>query len=163
MHIIPQSLSIYGRIGIVLDTGNSGVVPTITVSDADVTSKKEHEQHDDAPAPVGSMPAGVAPAIPDWYRVGWRQVGGIDAEPLTVGEAKDLSVLQMFLGEQFYGEWYWNAALIVFVSLIRFYHLYLSEVLFRPSLRRISLLALDLVGGGCLFSLQYATHTIPPP
>ena len=93
-------------------------MPTITVSDADVTSKIEHEQRDDTPAPVGAMPAGVAPAIPDWYKVGWRQVGGIDTEPLAAGEAKDLSVLQIFLGEQFYGEWYWNAALIVFVSFI---------------------------------------------
>lgn len=110
----------YCLIGIALDTGNSGVVPTITVSDADATSKKEHEEHDDTPAPVGAMPAGVAPAIPDWYKVGWRQVGGIDAEPLAAGEARELSVLQMFLGEQFYGEWYWNATLIVFVSFTRF-------------------------------------------
>ena len=112
----------YRSAGIALSTGDSDVVPTITVSDADVTSKMEHEQHDDTPTPVGAMPAGVAPAIPDWYKVGWRQVGGIDTEPIAAGEAKDLSVLQIFLGEQFYGEWYWNAALIVFVSFIWFYH-----------------------------------------
>ncbi|KAJ6575507.1 C2 domain-containing protein [Mycena sp. CBHHK59/15] len=55
-----------------------------------------------------------APAIPNWYRVGWRQASGIDDVPLTEGEEKDKGVLDMFLGEQFYGTWYHNASLIVF-------------------------------------------------
>lgn len=81
----------------------------------------EHEQQadgDDTPVPIGGLPAGLAPAIPDWYKVGWRQVGGIDAEPLTEGEQKDRGVLEEFLGEQFYGDWYYNAALVIFVREI---------------------------------------------
>ncbi|KAH9949508.1 tricalbin [Amylocystis lapponica] len=114
---------------VTVDTGNTMVVPTITIEDVD---KKHHENGhaahhepqsqpepvqeyipaDEAPVP-GAMPAGPAPVIPDWYKVGWRAVGGIDNLPPQEGEEKDKSVLAMFLSEQFYGEWYHNAALIV--------------------------------------------------
>lgn len=107
------------RIEVALDTGNSTVVPTITVSDADAPSKAEHaaDPVDDTPTPVGGMPTGPAPAIPDWYKVGWRQVSGIDAAPLSEGEEKDKGVLDLFLAEQFYGDWYHSAALIIFVRV----------------------------------------------
>jgi Ca2+-dependent lipid-binding protein len=62
------------------------------------------------------MPDGPAPTIPDWYKVGWRSVGGIDNE-LPEGEAKELSLLETFVDEQYYGDWYHNAALVFFVSL----------------------------------------------
>lgn len=57
----------------------------------------------------------MAPAIPDWYKVGWRQAAGIDNPPLAEGEEKDKGVLDLFLSEQFYGSWYHNAAIIIFV------------------------------------------------
>lgn len=91
------------------------------MSDADATSKEEHAQTTpeettrSTPISPGDLPAGPAPAIPDWYKVGWRQVGGIDADPIIAGEHKDRSVLDMFLSEQFYGYWYYNAAVIIFV------------------------------------------------
>ncbi|KAH7918365.1 tricalbin, partial [Leucogyrophana mollusca] len=105
---------------VAIDTGNSDVVPTITVEDADKTTKEEHEKNGDAstaaaPAPApGAFPAGPAPAIPDWYKVGWRAAANIDRPPLEQGEEKDKTILQMFLYEQYYGEWYHNAALIFF-------------------------------------------------
>ncbi|EIN03452.1 hypothetical protein PUNSTDRAFT_26447, partial [Punctularia strigosozonata HHB-11173 SS5] len=52
--------------------------------------------------------------IPDWYKVGWRAVSGIDDGPLDDDEARDKTVLEMFVAEQFYGDWYHNAALIFF-------------------------------------------------
>ena len=62
------------------------------------------------------MPAGPAPEIPDWYKLGWRDVSGIDRPALQEGEEKDKAVLDLFLSEQFYGEWYHNAALVIVVS-----------------------------------------------
>ncbi|KAF7339989.1 hypothetical protein MVEN_01916600 [Mycena venus] len=95
-----------------IETGKSKVVPTITVDDID-SAKPEEDHHDDTPQPPGALVASSG-AIPDWYRVGWRQASGIDNAPLTEGEERDKGVLDMFLAEQFYGSWYHNAALIVF-------------------------------------------------
>ena len=64
------------------------------------------------------MPAGLAPEIPDWYKVGWRDVSGVDIPPAAEGDAKDKEILNLFINEQFYGEWYHNAALIVVVSIL---------------------------------------------
>ncbi len=63
------------------------------------------------------MPQTLASNIPDWYTVGWRSVSGIDQPALAEGEEKDRSVLNLFLTEQFYGDWYHNAAIIVFVRI----------------------------------------------
>ncbi|KAJ7596712.1 C2 domain-containing protein [Mycena floridula] len=99
-----------------IDMGGSGVVPTITVQDADSKQPLKNDSlsaADTMNAP-GALPTDVAPAIPDWYRVGWRQMSNIDAPPLSEGEEKDKGVLDLFLAEQFYGAWYHNAALVVF-------------------------------------------------
>lgn len=82
--------------------------------DSEKTTDDSHED-DDTPQPPGAL-GPAATAIPDWYRVGWRQASRIDAAPLAEGEEQDKGVLDMFLAEQFYGEWYHNAALIVFVG-----------------------------------------------
>lgn len=98
-----------------VDTGDSDVVPTITIHDA--------EAHpDDAativkPAQVpGSIDAGPY-VIPDWYKVGWRAVAGTDSPELQ-GEAKDAAILSAFLKEQYYGDWYHNAGLVFFVRVL---------------------------------------------
>jgi hypothetical protein len=64
----------------------------------------------------GSMPSSPVSAIPDWYRVGWRQNSGIDE--IQEGQEKTRTLLATFVDEQYYGDWYHNAAVIVFV---RFY------------------------------------------
>lgn len=103
---------------VAVDTGHSNVVPTITVEDVDkLAAAQEPASAHQAPMPPGAMPAGPAPAIPDWYKIGWREVGGIDQPTVTEGEAKDKTVLDAFLKEQFYGDWYHNAALIVAVRV----------------------------------------------
>ncbi|KAJ7770832.1 C2 domain-containing protein [Mycena maculata] len=97
-----------------VETGKSDVVPTITVEDMDGEKSPEpSHEHEDTPQPPGAL-GPAASAIPDWYRVGWRQASRIDAAPHAEGEEQDQGVLHMFLGEQFYGAWYHNAALIVF-------------------------------------------------
>jgi hypothetical protein len=93
-----------------VDTGPSDVLPTITVQDVD----KESPEDPESPSPPGAVGA-TSPAIPDWYKVGWRAVGGID-NPELEGDEKDHSILATFLHEQYYGEWYFNASLIFFVS-----------------------------------------------
>ncbi len=65
----------------------------------------------------GALPDVRAPEIPDWYKVGWRATSGIDNPPLEEGEEKDKGVLAMFLSEQYYGDWYHNAAIIFFVRI----------------------------------------------
>lgn len=77
----------------------------------------EQAQTDPSPS-VGAYPSGPAPPIPDWYRVGWRQSARIDDAPLAEGEEKDKGVLDMFLSEQYYGTWYHNAAIILFVNWV---------------------------------------------
>ena len=94
--------------------------PTITVTDADKIEKTDSvssksPQEDTGPQPPGAMPDGPAPPIPDWYKVGWRAVGGID-DPATEGEEKDKAALDLFISEMYYGAWYHNAAIIFFVS-----------------------------------------------
>lgn len=60
------------------------------------------------------MPTAAATEIPDWYRVGWRQVSEIDRPPLPEGDEKNRSILEDWIKEQYYGEWYHNAAIIFF-------------------------------------------------
>ncbi|KAH8120625.1 tricalbin [Phellopilus nigrolimitatus] len=90
--------------------------PTITITDADKEPQPSGVPPESLPPSTvpGALPNGPAPAIPEWYKVGWRAVGGIDNAPLTEGEEKDKSVLDMFLSEQYYGTWYHNAAVIFF-------------------------------------------------
>ena len=81
------------------------------------------------------MPPGPAPEIPDWYKVGWRDVSGIDRQKVVEGEEKDKELLSLFLSEQFYGEWYHNAALVVVVSSLASSHetpTYAVAILGRP-------------------------------
>ncbi|KJA26087.1 hypothetical protein HYPSUDRAFT_133560, partial [Hypholoma sublateritium FD-334 SS-4] len=107
-------------------------IPTITIEDTekpDETSvqkrpivEKEHvqnplETNDESSSIPGALPAFPAPVIPDWYVVGWRQSSGIDKPPLAEGEERDKGVLDLFLSEQFYGDWYHNAGIIVFAVL----------------------------------------------
>ncbi|KAF9270554.1 tricalbin [Marasmius fiardii PR-910] len=101
--------------------GGSAVVPTITVEDTDSTSKKlkvEGKVASPEPTVPGGFPAAPVPGIPDWYIVGWRQASGIDKPPVPEGEERDNAVLSLFLSEQFYGQWYHNAAIIVFAIFV---------------------------------------------
>ncbi|KAG7450195.1 tricalbin [Guyanagaster necrorhizus] len=108
-----------------VDRGNSAVVPTIAVHDADVASEKPQlcvesvkEVDEDTAVLPGALPAAAAPSIPDWYRVGWRQVSGIDQQPPREGEEKDKAVLETFFTDQYYGSWYHNAGVIVFAVFV---------------------------------------------
>lgn len=100
-----------------VDTGNPNIVPTINIEDMDKAAAEESlsplQQQ-----PPGAMPAGRAPPIPDWYKVGWRAVSRVDDPAVPEGEAKEKTVLDAFLKEQFYGDWYHNAAIIVVVCPI---------------------------------------------
>ena len=98
------------------------MVPTITIEDmsneppnGDVEHSAEHSATD--PEAPGAMPSRPASAIPEWYKVGWREVSGIDVQHPAEGEEKDRFVLQAFIREQYYGEWYHNAAIIVVVRV----------------------------------------------
>jgi Ca2+-dependent lipid-binding protein len=47
--------------------------------------------------------------------VGWRNVSGIDAS--SEEQQAETAVIDAFLSDQFYGSWYHNAGIVVFVSL----------------------------------------------
>ena len=124
---------------VAVDTGKTkpSILPTITIEDVDKAGARTNGQAQphppetpttptwpaspttptspDGPEPPGAMPPGPAPEIPDWYKVGWRDVSGIDRQKVAEGEEKDKELLSLFLSEQFYGEWYHNAALVVVV------------------------------------------------
>ncbi|CCM00332.1 uncharacterized protein FIBRA_02362 [Fibroporia radiculosa] len=102
-----------------VDMSNSQVIPTITITehlDEMVDSDSLHKEEappPDIPQVPGTMPSSPAPVIPDWYKVGWRAVGGLDTPTKSDGEEKEKSVLAAFVHEQYYGDWYHNAALVV--------------------------------------------------
>ncbi|KAL1677515.1 C2 domain-containing protein [Schizophyllum commune] len=101
-----------------IDTGAgaSKIVPTIKIEDHD--SDKEATVVDpeeaDTPKPPGDMPSGPAPEIPDWYIVGWRQMSHIDEVDPEDETQRDKSALAELVSEQYYGEWFHNAAIIIF-------------------------------------------------
>lgn len=103
-----------------IDTGTKGVVPTITVEDADRPAEEKLEKQDKAapvpasPSDIGAYPSGPAPEIPEWYKVGWRSVANVDVPRSEDEQTRDKAVLERFLPEQFYGDWYHNAGIIVF-------------------------------------------------
>ena len=102
---------------VAIDTGTAHILPTITIEDVDKHIADDAKpQLPDQPEPQlpGAIPSAPPPQIPDWYKVGWRAVGGIDV-PQSEGVEKDHSILALFLHEQYYGDWYHNAALIFFV------------------------------------------------
>jgi hypothetical protein len=153
-----------------IDPGRSSTVPTITVNDHD-TAKPQitAENAPDTPYEVeddgepsgmpGSMVTSPVHRIPDWYRVGWRQNAGLDNAEAE-GEAKVQSLIESYISEQFYGDWYHNSAVIVFVCPI------LTPCYFpaknrhsRLCLLPISLLSLALGGVGYLSSWLFATRT----
>ncbi|KAG9128333.1 hypothetical protein FRC07_000841 [Ceratobasidium sp. 392] len=98
-----------------VDAGGPPVAPTITIEDVDKATKEVLEEtntQNGQPMP-GAMPTGPAPAIPDWYKVGWRAHAGID-DPTPSEEERDKGIIDMYLSEMYYGDWYHNAAVIFF-------------------------------------------------
>lgn len=101
-----------------VDTGGSHIIPTITIDDVDEghletvpdgPQEPSEEEKPEAEQHPGTIPTHLAKEIPDWYRIGWRQVSRIDEV-----QHEDRSILDDFLAEQYYGDWYHNAGVIVF-------------------------------------------------
>jgi hypothetical protein len=102
------------------------VVPTVTVEDVDASPTTSNKPTSAAPAvsstvidtkaTPGDLPAGKAPVIPEWYKSGWQPAA--DDDSLNEETLRDKSVLMQFIDEQYYGEWYHNAAIIVVVRLV---------------------------------------------
>lgn len=98
-------------------------MPTITIEDVDKATKEvveEPQTQNGQPLP-GAMPEEPAPAIPDWYKIGWRAHAGIDDPPATQ-EQKELNVIETWLSEMYYGDWYHSTSTLrssrLFSSLI---------------------------------------------
>ncbi|KDN50305.1 hypothetical protein RSAG8_01641, partial [Rhizoctonia solani AG-8 WAC10335] len=106
-----------------VDTGiGPNPAPTITIEDVDEATKEvleESNTQNGQPVP-GMMPEGPAPPIPDWYKVGWRAQAGID-DPVPSQEEKDKGLLEQWLTEMYYGDWYHNAAVIFFAVAMSHY------------------------------------------
>ena len=91
-----------------VDPGSDGQIPTITIEDVDEQPAK------DAPTIPGTLPAAKAGPIPDWYKVGWRAFTDVD-RPAEDEDQKQLRIMNAWIPEQYYGQWYYNAAVIIFV------------------------------------------------
>ncbi len=75
----------------------------------------DKEQPKDVPPQLpGSLPTSEAARIPDWYKVGWRAFTDLDA-PLEDEDQKQLRLMKSWISQQYYGEWYYNAAVIICV------------------------------------------------
>ncbi|CAL1696266.1 unnamed protein product [Somion occarium] len=113
----------HASIGKAIDTAAaSRIVPTITIEDVDKAAEDENSEEEllpdeQLPAPPGALPAAQAPEIPDWYKVGWRAVSGIDLVAAE-DEFKDKTLLDAFISEQFYGDWYHNGAVIILAVVV---------------------------------------------
>jgi len=116
-------LALISVLAVDIDTSGIGapVPPTITIQDVDQIAKEDSSIPDTTPPqllPPGALPVAPAPTIPDWYRIGWKQVAGITDGPVETNEetiAK--STLDAFLPELYYGQWFHNAGIIVFAVL----------------------------------------------
>lgn len=94
-----------------VDTGDASLIPTITIQDVD------KEQPKDTPQPLpGSLPTPEAAGIPDWYKVGWRAFTNLD-QPPEDEDKKQLRLMNSWISQQYYGEWYYNAGIIIFAVL----------------------------------------------
>lgn len=103
-------------------------VPTVTIEDVDAKLEQQKQTvvppKTDAPSVQvqttshgaegvpGQLPTAPAPAIPHWYKIGWRAVGGHDTPE---SENPDKRILAAFIADQYLGDWYHNAAIIVVV------------------------------------------------
>jgi hypothetical protein len=110
LYVLPSSCR-FGSLPLqelAVDTGSDGPIPTITIEDVDKEGPK------DAPPVPGQLLASKAPAIPDWYKVGWRAFTDLDKPP-EEDDQRQLRLLNTWISEQYYGQWYYNAAVIIFV------------------------------------------------
>ncbi|KAG8762146.1 hypothetical protein FRC11_010840 [Ceratobasidium sp. 423] len=106
-----------------VDTGNgSNPAPTITIEDVDKATKEALEESNTQNGQLvpGMIPEGPAPPIPDWYKVGWRAHSGID-DPVPSQEERDRGILEQWLTEMYYGDWYHNAGVIFFAVAMSHY------------------------------------------
>ncbi|KAI6045089.1 tricalbin [Pisolithus marmoratus] len=100
-----------------IDTGKAGIVPTITVEDVDRPTEEKRDKAAPVPAPPsgpGAYPSEPAPEVPEWYKIGWRSVANVDVPRFEDEQTRDKAVLERFIPEQFYGDWYHNAGIIIF-------------------------------------------------
>ena len=110
LYVLPASC----RVGslplqeLAVDAGGDGPIPTITIEDVDKEVPKE------APPVPGQLPASKAPAIPEWYKVGWRAFTDLD-KPAEEDDQRQLRLMNTWISEQYYGQWYYNAGVIIFV------------------------------------------------
>jgi Ca2+-dependent lipid-binding protein len=93
--------------------GPASTAPALAANGAPLKQPEASTSPNAQPMP-GTIPTGEAPAIPDWYRVGWRAVSGFD-RPLAEGEEKDRTIIEQFVSDSYYGQFYHNAGIIFFV------------------------------------------------
>ncbi|KAL1412655.1 Tricalbin-2 [Vanrija albida] len=98
-----------------IDTSSAGApVPTVTIEDAEKTTVAAAKPPTENDIP-GTIPMTVLPGVPDWMPIGWKQVAGIEGRGIPDAKtAEQLDILSNFLSDQYYGQWYHNAGVIVF-------------------------------------------------
>ncbi|KAI0274871.1 tricalbin [Gloeopeniophorella convolvens] len=100
---------------VAIDSSSAGVVPTIRIEDVDKATEQEAKEEAAPPLP-GDLPAAKAAAIPDWYKVGWRAFTDLE-QPVEDEDKQQRRLMNVWISEQYYGEWYHSAAVIIFAVL----------------------------------------------
>ena len=98
------------------DSGQHSAAETV------VERKDDREVDVDEPVSPGAMPTAKT-VVPDWYKVGWKQALDIKEKSSTDEDSKgstdevqqDRALLETFISEQYYGQWYHDAGIIIFV------------------------------------------------
>lgn len=97
------------------------------------------------------------------YKVGWRAFTDLDKAPEDE-DAKDKRLYNAWIKEQYYGQWYHNAAVIVVVRVHkRLLYSSLYSLSYSPSSPRTFSLASALGGDGSSSSSHSATRITPLP
>ncbi|KAK4047503.1 Tricalbin-2 [Microbotryomycetes sp. JL221] len=111
-----------GGVGMTTDIGTSGkqVVPTTNSAEIDAIAIAQDEGRLDSegtPSPTGSMPTatGKVREIPAWFAIGWT--GQDKTLFLSPEEGRARTILNEFVSEAYYGQWWHNAGVIVFAVL----------------------------------------------
>lgn len=106
--------------GMVSDIGGKKVDPTLNLSDVDKLNQQEK-------AAPGSLPVGQPTSnLPSWYTVGWtglaRANKGLSPDQsVTPAEEAQMDLISTFLSDAYYGQFYWNAAVIMIAVLFTYF------------------------------------------
>lgn len=98
------------------DIDGKAMPTTVGMADVDEASKFEGQMGSDGPNAPGAIAAGgTTSTLPDWYEVGWTGVAkgmrGFTGQAKDDDEAVRQDLMAQFLGDAYYGYFWWNGGM----------------------------------------------------